>query len=118
MNNKMLGFIFAGITIISTVLPYEQCVAFGQRSSIDGIEHGAGVIILLLAGTAIGFHFVDKTKRFAAFVMAGAALFSIISFIESWNGLDAMCGPGLGVLIAIVASLLGTFFMFRVRSKE
>jgi hypothetical protein len=136
MINKILGFVFAGITIISTFLPwaewqvlgagaYTNSPTWGGYATQDGGQYLIGAFVLVLTLSAIGLHFVKKFKRFAPFFMAGAPLLSTIFLLM--DNEPEISGSLWGyrefsiqfpVYIAIVASLLGTFFMFMARSKE
>lgn len=122
MNNKMLGFIFAGITIISVFLPWLT----GGSASVNGLSEPNtiyGLLTLLCAGAAIGFHFAEAVKDFAAFVMLGAVIFPIIAIVSGPSGGGSFgfllsMGPGFGVFVAIVAALVSFFFMFKARGEE
>ena len=136
MINKILGFVFAGITIISTFLPwaewqvlgaavYTHSPTWGGYVTQGGGQYLIGAFVLVLTLSAIGLHFVKKFKRFAPFFMAGAPLLSTIFLLM--DNEPEISGSLWGyrefsiqfpVYIAIVASLLGTFFMFMARSKE
>jgi hypothetical protein len=135
MNNKILGFIFAGITIISVFLPWLTASTSGSMGSASGSGSGLeepntiyGLLTLLCAGAAIGFHFAEAVKDFAAFVMLGAVVFPIIAILSgptgsassSFGGYSAGfdMGPGFGVFVAIAAALVGFFFMFKARGEE
>jgi hypothetical protein len=135
MNNKILGFIFAGITIISVFLPWLTASTSGSMGSASGSGSGLeepntiyGLLTLLCAGAAIGFHFAEAVKDFAAFVMLGAVVFPIIAILSgpsvsgsaSYGGYSASAsmGPGFGVFVAIAAALVGFFFMFKARGEE
>ena len=135
MNNKILGFIFAGITIISVFLPWLTASTSGSfgggSASVNGLSEPNtiyGLLTLLCAGAAIGFHFAEAVKGFAAFVMLGAVVFPIIAIVSgpsgggsaSYGGYSASSsvGPGFGVFVAIVAALVSFFFMFKARGEE
>ena len=135
MINKILGFVFAGITIITTLMPWAQWLPEGWILTYKwqhGSDYQIGEFVLVLTLSAIGLHFVKKFKRFAPFFMAGAPLLSTIFLLmdnepEILEDFSSFSGTLLGyrefsiqfpVYIAIVASLLGTFFMFRAVSEE
>tara|TARA_B100001964_G_C13671734_1_gene353622 strand:+ start:56 stop:469 length:414 start_codon:yes stop_codon:yes gene_type:complete len=137
MINKILGFVFAGITIITTLMPWAEWQELGagmythsptwSRGYVTqgGGQYLIGAFVLVLTLSAIGLHFVKKFKRFAPFFMAGAPLLSTIFLLM--DNEPEISGSLWGyrefsiqfpVYIAIVASLLGTFFMFRAVSEE
>ena len=131
MINKILGFVFAGITIISTFLPwaewqvlgaavYTNSPTWGGYATQEGGQYLIGAFVLVLTLSAIGLHFVKKFKRFAPFFMAGAPLLSTIFLLMDNEppGKFSDFSIQFPVYIAIVASLLGTFFMFRAVSEE
>ena len=123
MINKILGFVFAGITIITTLMPWAQWRPEGWFLTYKwqhGSDYQIGEFVLVLTLSAIGLHFVKKFKRFAPFFMAGAPLLSTIFLLMDNEppGKFSDFSIQFPVYIAIVASLLGTFFMFRAVSEE
>jgi len=132
MINKILGFVFAGITIITTLMPWAEWQELGagmythsptwSRGYVTqgGGQYLIGAFVLVLTLSAIGLHFVKKFKRFAPFFMAGAPLLSTIFLLMDNEppGKFSDFSIQFPVYIAIVASLLGTFFMFRAVSEE
>ncbi|TMI63557.1 MAG: hypothetical protein E6H07_12310 [Bacteroidetes bacterium] len=122
-KQKLYALIAAGIGIIAMFLPWWK-ISFGglfggMSSSVNGM-HELGIIVFLgFVGAAVLCFLGDKTKPFegqfkmiAAGCFAGAALFTLIRFLQQTEF------SSYGIWLSLLAGIAGAVVVYVLKPEQ